>query len=255
MADDTNTAEREAPEDGELVAIYKRANGEDTGKAQPLTTKRIINAMRAAYKAGRASLAASAGSEPGPWTGGEEWEQLAWHLCAEENGEESCDELIWEGGPIPEPWGPRWMKYEHEATRMIELVRKFTHHSPPEGMAGWKPPATRRGNSVMNAASNHLAALKAQRTSLDGFLDLGNEVERAAWLDAQILELESELEALAAPPTAQAEGWKWVPVVPTDEMCRAMDGIGDSYMEHGTNIWAAMIDAAPPLPASEAKEL
>lgn len=80
---------------------------------------------------------ASAESEPVAWTGGEEWEQLAWHLCAEEQGEDACDELIWEGGPTPEPWGPRWMKYESEAKRMIELVRRFyTHPSPPEGMVG-----------------------------------------------------------------------------------------------------------------------
>lgn len=90
-----------------------------------------------AFLAGRASLAANAGSEPVAWTGGEEWEQLAWHLCAEEHGEDACDEVIWEGGPIPEPWGARWMKYESDAKRMIELVRRFyTHPSPPEG-AGW----------------------------------------------------------------------------------------------------------------------
>lgn len=85
------------------------------------------------------AIGASAGSEPVAWTGGEEWEQLAWHLCAEENGEDACDEVIWEGGPIPEPWGARWLKYESDAKRMIELVRRFyAHHSPPGGMAGWK---------------------------------------------------------------------------------------------------------------------
>lgn len=57
------------------------------------------------------------------WEGAEEWEKLAWHLCAEENGEDACSELIWEGGPIPEPWGDRWLKYEGEARRMIDLVR------------------------------------------------------------------------------------------------------------------------------------
>lgn len=71
---------------------------------------------------GSASLSANAVE---PWTGGEEWEALAWHLCAEENGEDACGELLWEGGPIPEPWGDRWMKYESDAKRMIELVRKF----------------------------------------------------------------------------------------------------------------------------------
>lgn len=36
------------PTDAELTEVYKAANGEDTGKAQPLTTKRIFRAMRAA---------------------------------------------------------------------------------------------------------------------------------------------------------------------------------------------------------------
>lgn len=37
--------------DDQLTAIYKRANGEDTGKAQPLTTQRIFAAMRAMLSA------------------------------------------------------------------------------------------------------------------------------------------------------------------------------------------------------------
>ena len=64
--------------------------------------------------------------EPVAWEGGEDWESLAWQLCADECGEEACTELIWEGGPIPEPWGDRWMKYEYEAKRLIALVRKHT---------------------------------------------------------------------------------------------------------------------------------
>lgn len=59
----------------------------------------------------------------------DEWERLAWHLCAEEHGEDACRDLIWEGGPVPEPWGDRWMKYEHDAKRMIALVRQ--HASQP----------------------------------------------------------------------------------------------------------------------------
>lgn len=82
----------------------------------------------------RAALAAEqAQAEPvarGDWEGAEEWMPLAWHLCAEENGEESCNELVWEGGPIPEPWGERWLKYEDEAKRMIALVREHTAPQP-----------------------------------------------------------------------------------------------------------------------------
>ena len=68
--------------------------------------------------------------EPVAWEGAEEWEQLAWHLCADENGEDACNELIWEGGPIKEPWGERWLKYEDEAKRMIALVRKYAAPVP-----------------------------------------------------------------------------------------------------------------------------
>ena len=60
------------------------------------------------------------------WEGAEYWMPLAWELCADEWGEEACTELIWEGGPIPEPWGERWLKYEDEAKRLIALVQKHT---------------------------------------------------------------------------------------------------------------------------------
>ena len=36
------------PSDADLTACYREANGEATGKAQPLTTQRIFRAMRAA---------------------------------------------------------------------------------------------------------------------------------------------------------------------------------------------------------------
>ena len=72
--------------------------------------------------------------QPVAWEGGEGWESLAWALCAEENGEEACNELIWEGGPIPEPWGDRWMKYEDEAKRLIALVHK---HTSPSASKPW----------------------------------------------------------------------------------------------------------------------
>ena len=66
-------------------------------------------------------------NKPVAWEGSEEWEQLAWELCADEHGEESCTDLIWDMGVIPEPWGDRWQKYEDEAKRMISMVRKCTH--------------------------------------------------------------------------------------------------------------------------------
>jgi hypothetical protein len=71
--------------------------------------------------------------EPVAWENGAEWEALAWHLCAEEYGEEACADLLYDGGPIPMPWGERWLKYEEEAKRTIELVRRYT--APPK--RGW----------------------------------------------------------------------------------------------------------------------
>lgn len=78
----------------------------------------------------QADAAPSVAPEPVAWEGGEGWESLAWELCADENGEDACNELIWEGGPIPEPWGDRWMKYEGEAKRLIALVHKHAAHPP-----------------------------------------------------------------------------------------------------------------------------
>ena len=62
----------------------------------------------------------------------EGWESLAWELCADECGEDACTDLCWSGGPIPEPWGGRWMKYEDEAKRLIALVQKHTNFQQTE---------------------------------------------------------------------------------------------------------------------------
>lgn len=69
-------------------------------------------------------------AEPVAWEGAEGWEPLAWQLCADENGEKACNELVWEGGPVPEPWGDWWLKYEGEAKRMIDLVQKYAAPQP-----------------------------------------------------------------------------------------------------------------------------
>ncbi len=102
---------------------------------------RLCGVMREENWALTAKVKDLEAQEPVGWTEGEGWERLAWHLCAEENGEDSCNELIWEGGSVPEPWGDRWMKYEGEARRMIALVR--THvmaHQPNQVKAVSVPP-------------------------------------------------------------------------------------------------------------------
>lgn len=75
------------------------------------------------------SLSSASAPEPvaltdGKWDGAEEWMPLAWELCANECGEDACTELVWEGSPIPEPWGDRWLEYEDQAKEMISMVRK-----------------------------------------------------------------------------------------------------------------------------------
>lgn len=129
MADTNNTERAEWKLGDEYLPFHPSASHVDPA---------YRDGWNACFQAGRSSLAA--GGESVAWTGGEEWEPLAWHLCAEENGEEACGQLIWEGGPIPEPWGERWMKYEHDAKQMIELVRKFSAPQPAHALGdGWMP--------------------------------------------------------------------------------------------------------------------
>lgn len=121
--------------------------------------------------------------EPVAWDGAEEWEQLAWNLCAEEGGEESCTELLWDGGPTPEPWGDRWLKYEGEAKRMISLVRKFT--APPEP-APQMPLGVSEGTATSACAAQlqdqveNLAALVNRLCRQVNKFDSGNAVAVAA---------------------------------------------------------------------------
>ena len=86
----------------------------------------------------------------GKWGGGESWESLAWQLCADEHGEDACNELIWEGGPVPEPWGDRWMKYGDEAKRLISLVHKHTNPPAQQQVSAFRAPTkTAWGNGMV----------------------------------------------------------------------------------------------------------
>jgi hypothetical protein len=66
-----------------------------------------LDRLDVALSAAVALAQPAASGEPlsGKWEGAEEWMPLAWELCADECGEEACTELVWEGGPVPEPWG------------------------------------------------------------------------------------------------------------------------------------------------------
>ena len=193
MAENTNT-EREAtgPAEVWLRSRYGAYRGHFAWRE-----------LEEAFNAGRASLPA-AGQEPVAWTGGEEWEQLAWHLCAEENGEESCGELIWEGGPVPEPWGERWLKYEGEAKRMIELVRKFAAPQPAVA-AGWMPieTAPKDGTRFVAIGRNYGIYSSTQHTCIAQWL-------RNCWMEVSDWNETSELKYLThwmpIPPAPSTEG-------------------------------------------------
>lgn len=71
-----------------------------------------------------------------------EWDLLAIVLCEEDGNDPH--QLLWSGGPIPEPWGDYWCKYEGDAKRMIRLVREFapasgsTHPAAAGVPEGWR---------------------------------------------------------------------------------------------------------------------
>jgi hypothetical protein len=102
----------------------------------------LLNGLTEQETAASASVAGLSGAQPeapvepsDKWEGAEEWMPLAWALCANECGEEACTELIWEGGPIKEPWGDRWLKYEDQAKEMIVMVRKHVATPTPAPVA------------------------------------------------------------------------------------------------------------------------
>ena len=77
------------------------------------------------------------------------------------------------------------------------------------------------------------------------------------WLDANEIEVtDRQLGGLfhfSAPPTAQAEGWRLVPVDATEEMVRATDKVNFANADtDGTmhNVWNVMLAAAPTPPTS-----
>lgn len=104
----------------QIIAIKKEAIADDPGKpwGDSIAFARLIESAVSASKA------AEYADVPLEEWNGEGWESLAWHLCAEENGEDACNDLLWVGGTVPEPWGDRWQKYEGDAKRMIRLVKE-----------------------------------------------------------------------------------------------------------------------------------
>lgn len=122
---DTNTAGREAATDGKWYMVNK--DGMATLCADEADAEREAADAQAIWpgmgphravqlvEAGRASLAANAGREP-----------VAYAIFAE-NG----NIRLW----ATEPQHVKRIAAEQG----LKLVKIYTHHSPPEGMAGWRP--------------------------------------------------------------------------------------------------------------------
>ncbi len=134
MADDTNTAERESFE-----AHYRRCGANDAtlsrwvddGSTPPaMVGKYIIRSVQdawLAFQAGRASLAASAGSEPVALT--------VYSLQWPEDVESGRINLSTMFDTEAEAKNYAERCRDPETIRVVTL---YTHPSPLEGMAGWK---------------------------------------------------------------------------------------------------------------------
>lgn len=48
---------------------------------------------------------------------------IAWVL-AEQDGVDDPEHLIWEGGPMPEPWGPVYERYRPRAIEVVDVIAK-----------------------------------------------------------------------------------------------------------------------------------
>lgn len=135
----------------------------------------------AAINAAREALSAQP-AEPVSWEGTECWEALAWQLCADENGEDACNELVWEGGATPEPWGDHWLKYEGEAKRMIALVQRHATQPAPSVPAAWVACAERMpasGVTVLACYTNRAGNVRRIR---------------AEWVAAKTIESDADSE-------------------------------------------------------------
>lgn len=151
----------------------------------------VGGAWHAAFQAGRASLAASAGSEPVAWTTGLDWRA----------DKRFQSEMV--------------VKLTREAQPKYGFTTPlYTHPSPPEGMAGWRDIATAPKDEMYRDGSNAYAEYIL------------------AWYPGAIAPI-------------RARWWQ----SDSDKCNFLADG---GYAVFPT-VWQPM--PAPPLPASEAKEL
>lgn len=219
MADDTNTAEREAAERW-LRDRYGAYRGHFAWRE-----------LEEAFLAGRASLAASAGSEPVESDGWLHQDGLLYRLTDERR---PCnrDEIN-----VTMADGSR--SIESRSRRALELLDRIraTHPSPPEGMAGWKPIETAPKYTEHGVRQHLLLGYAPDEIHEDGFVSQGY------WIEAEE----------DAPDNMGHDGG-WVDVHFDFFSCGRSFG-AEAYRSAGTQPthWKPL--PAPPIPASEAKEL
>ncbi len=109
---------------------YSKAQAETAAEKLGHTLSGVWRAIEHGFQSMRGQSEAAV--EPENGHAGEDWELLAMALAREDH--DDIHQLIWEGGPIPEPWGEVWQKYEDDARRMIALVRE--HAPAPEADVG-----------------------------------------------------------------------------------------------------------------------
>lgn len=212
----------------EALASYEASKGEPTAEEalQAAKDATVLGNIESPFNAcmhqahckkwkAEASKAGDAEPVAQDWQGAEEWMPLAWELCAEECGEEACTELVWEGGPIPEPWGDRWLKYEGEAKRLIALVRKCVPATPA---APAQVPVYRRAveddRAFVGGSSHGATAVDLWTAMLEAAPQQPAHVPAHAWTDADAdaarlaLELECLLTDRDMPTPAVSRWWE-----------------------------------------------
>lgn len=269
MADDTNTAERESFE-----AWHKTTNWpNDLGRHDGRYNSNIAEASWQAWRA-RASLAASAGIACQCCGGSgevfEHSEDCDDDLCALNGDDHSCTGVVRHCSCKASPIAVGATQTHIAAMERAWLwMENQADAQSKGGHATFDLLMLREERDALRAAIDAAASAGSEPVAEIGSA-AGDDAEfgqRAVYplVDIDHLEYGTKLYTHPSPPEGMA-GWKWVPIEPTDEMLAAAhDGdreytlrnFGDvmTVMQGPYDHWAAMIAAAPPLPASEAKEL
>lgn len=107
-----------------------------------------------------------------------------------------------------------------------------------------------------------IAEIRQVIFNLRGLLDEMEFGEARSYINYAALRLDKCVEAIeaqkpVAPAAVAPDGWKWVPIEPTDEMETAAENDYErahSHFPDWKRAYRAMLNAAPPSPGAETKE-